>query len=162
MTGPFRTTYALGAFAGLSLVGTLAGCAATSTAAATDPTSTPATNTTPSPGATAGTDTTTAKTSTTYKNGTYSAEGHYTSPAGNDSIEVKVTLTNDVITALTVTPNATNPNAIRYQGDFISGIKAVVVGKKIDSLHVSRVAGSSLTSTGFNAAIKTIEANALG
>jgi hypothetical protein len=43
---------------------------------------------------------------------------------------------------------------------FESGIGAVVVGKNINTLNVSRVAGSSLTSMGFNDALTKIKAAA--
>jgi hypothetical protein len=43
---------------------------------------------------------------------------------------------------------------------FIGGIADEVVGKDIDEISVSRVAGSSLTSGGFNDAIEQIKAEA--
>jgi hypothetical protein len=46
------------------------------------------------------------------------------------------------------------------QGEFISGIAGVVVGKNIDSIKVDKVGGSSLTSGGFNAAVDAIKADA--
>ena len=47
-----------------------------------------------------------------------------------------------------------------YQGRFIGGIADVVVGQDIDDIQVSRVAGSSLTSGGFNEAIEAIKSEA--
>jgi hypothetical protein len=47
-----------------------------------------------------------------------------------------------------------------YQSQFIGGIADAVVGKDIDQISVSRVAGSSLTSGGFNDAIETIKSEA--
>ena len=61
---------------------------------------------------------------------------------------------------VTVTPHAEEGNAVQYQGQFASGIAAEVVGKDIDELEVSRVAGSSLTSEGFNQAVDAIKADA--
>lgn len=159
--------YALSAFAGLSLVGALAGCsstasagdAATVTSPTADPTATataPGTSTTPAAQSSGAVVAATG----TLKDGTYTETGRYQSPAGNDSIKVTLTLTNSVVTNLKVTPNATNPTAKQYQGDFVSGINALVVGKKIDSLKISQVSGSSLTSTGFNAAIAQIKSDA--
>src|SRR6478735_1599913 len=66
----------------------------------------------------------------------------------------------DVVTAVDVTGSATSGNSKQYQSAFISGISAEVVGKDIDSLDVSKVAGSSLTSGGFNAALDTIRSDA--
>ena len=48
----------------------------------------------------------------------------------------------------------------RYQGEFIGGIKDEVVGKKLDEISVSKVAGSSLTSGGFMKAVDTIKTEA--
>ncbi|WP_447589312.1 hypothetical protein [Microbacterium lacticum] len=42
----------------------------------------------------------------------------------------------------------------------MGGIAGEVVGKDIDDVSVSRVAGSSLTSGGFNDALETIKADA--
>jgi len=72
-----------------------------------------------------------------------------------------LTLEGDTVTAVTVTPTATDHQAAGFQQQFAEGIAAEVVGKDIDSLDVSRVAGSSLTSGGFNAAVDTIKAEAL-
>jgi len=143
--------YALSAFAGVSLVGALAGCSAAAT------TGSPDTSTAASPSADASDDTSTP----TFTDGSYTEDGEYNSPGGEEKIEVKVTLAGGVITAVTVTSDPSNDaTAKQYQAQFIKGISAEVVGKKIDSLSVSKVSGSSLTSMGFNAAIKKIEADA--
>ncbi len=95
-----------------------------------------------------------------YKDGTYSADGSYRSPAGTETVGVTITLKGDVITKVTVVPKATDPKSVRFQGMFVSGISEVVVGKKIDALQVSKISGSSLTSGGFNEAVIKIEAQA--
>ena len=95
-----------------------------------------------------------------YAYGTYSADGSYQSPGGQESVSVSITLEGDVVTAVTVTPHATSGNSKQYQTQFASGIADQVVGKDIDSLDVSRVAGSSLTSGGFNQALQQIRADA--
>ena len=61
---------------------------------------------------------------------------------------------------MSVVGEATDPQAKRHQAEFSDGIAAAVVGKSIDEISVDRVAGSSLTSGGFNAAIETIKAEA--
>ena len=71
-----------------------------------------------------------------------------------------VTLEDDVITDVEVTGNPTKRESEQYQSKFIGGISAEVVGKNIDEISVSRVAGSSLTSGGFNEAIQAIKAEA--
>ncbi|NQX12779.1 FMN-binding protein [Microbacteriaceae bacterium VKM Ac-2855] len=101
-----------------------------------------------------------AAAATTYADGTYEATGSYTSPGGSETVEVSITLESDVVTAVAVTPESENPTGTQYQTKFASGIAAVVVGKNIDDLDVSKVSGSSLTSTGFNDAVETIKADA--
>jgi len=134
------TTTAATSIAALSLVGTLAGCAA----AADAPASTDS-------GAT---------TSGDYTDGDYTASGNYTSPNGQEEISVNLTLADNVITAVTVTGEPSGPDATRYQGQFEDNIAAEVVGKNIDEISVDKVAGSSLTSAGFNDAIDAIKADA--
>lgn len=96
-----------------------------------------------------------------YTAGDYDAEGSYQTPAGTQSVEVEVTLEADgTITAVEVDPQAEGGNSEMFQKKFAGGISDVVVGKKIDALDVSKVAGSSLTSGGFNAAIEDITGQA--
>lgn len=92
-----------------------------------------------------------------YRNGEYTATGGYTSPGGPQSVGVTVTLSNDVITALNVDISHTKGTSKDFQEKFVSGIDEIVVGKNIDDLDVSKVAGSSLTSGGFNEAIAEIK-----
>ena len=94
-----------------------------------------------------------------YKDGTYDADGSYRTPGGTESVNVKVTLVNNTITAVEVMGSG-NGESAQYQGMFKEGISDAVVGKNIDEIQVSRVSGSSLTSTGFNNAIETIKKDA--
>ena len=151
MNSPLRTKYAVGAFAGLSIITALAGC---SSAAGTTDTSDSSSGSSSSDGAAANTD-------ASYTDGSYTATGDYQSPNGAETIGVELTLKDDIVTEVTITPNASNPNTVRYQGEFKDGIAAEVVGKDIDTLNVTKVAGSSLTSTGFNAAVETIKKDAI-
>jgi uncharacterized protein with FMN-binding domain len=93
-----------------------------------------------------------------YANGTYTATCQYGSLPS--SIAVSVTLVDDVITAVTVTPQATDPTSRDYQTRFAQAIPALVVGRNIDEVNLSKVAGSSGTPDGFNAAIQQIKAEA--
>lgn len=95
-----------------------------------------------------------------YKDGTYSATGTYQTPGGSESIKVTVTLASGVVTSADVTQNASGGEAEEYQSKFVSGYKSQVVGKKISEISLSRVAGSSLTPIGFNAALQTIKSDA--
>ena len=97
---------------------------------------------------------------TVYKSGTYTAEGSYNSPAGLDTIDVTVTLVNDVITDATVVAKAEHPESRQYQNKFISGFKQYVVGKNIDEVSLSRVSGASLTPKGFTDALSKIKLEA--
>jgi uncharacterized protein with FMN-binding domain len=97
-----------------------------------------------------------------YTDGSYTADGDYVAPSGQESITVELTLEDDVVTAVTVTPHATGgTRQAGFQQQFAGGIASEVVGKDIDELKVSRVAGSSLTSSGFNAALDDIKRQAL-
>jgi len=152
--------------AGVAAVGVvgaiaLAGCAAsdTTTEPTTATTATPESSTAPTPAASASESESTAS-SSTYADGTYTAEGSYATPESVETIVVTVTLENDIITAVDVTGDPQKRESEEYQGRFIGGIADVVVGQDIDQISVSRVAGSSLTSGGFNQAIDTIKSEA--
>jgi Flp pilus assembly protein TadG len=95
-----------------------------------------------------------------YADGEYSATGTYNSPGGEQSVGVTVTLSNSVITALTLDTSQTKGTSAEFQEKFSSGIDSLVVGKSIDELDVSKVSGSSLTSGGFNNAIDQIKSEA--
>jgi len=138
------------ALAAFALLGTVAGCSsAADTASGTDT------------GTTTETDTNSGTTTSgTYTDGTYDASASYQSPNGTESIDVEITLADNVITAVTVTGNGESPDSQRYQGEFENGIADVVVGKNIDEISVDKVAGSSLTSGGFNDAIEQIKSEA--
>ena len=158
MTTPLRKSLYVG-FAGLSIIGTAAACAPTTEAPATQEGGQAASS---SPSS-AGTSSSTAVASTgasTYKDGTYSSDGTYTSPNGQETVGVELTLAADKVSAVNITVHPSNPNTKKFQGEFASGIAAQIVGKDIDELNVSKVAGSSLTSGGFNEAVEQIKSQA--
>lgn len=93
--------------------------------------------------------------------GTYTASGSYVSPGGRQEVEVTLTLAADVVTDVDVAVGAVDPQSELFQGKFASGIADVVVGVPLDELAVDKVAGSSLTSGGFNEAVEAIRAQAL-
>lgn len=156
MRPPLRTRVYAG-IAGLSLAGTVAGCA-------------PSAGNTPAAPATSGTSTAGASPSggastpggggSGYKDGTYSADGTYVSPNGTETVGVQLTLAAGTVTDVQITQHPSNPNTRKFQGEFAGGIAAQVVGKNIDELKVSKVAGSSLTSGGFNKALEQIKSEA--
>lgn len=92
-----------------------------------------------------------------YADGTYTAEGSYQTPETLETVSVTLTLADDTVTDVEVTGEPIAPESKNYQGQFIDGISDVVVGKKLDELDVDRVAGSSLTSGGFNKAVAAIK-----
>lgn len=147
MSHTLRTKTALATFAGLAVVGTLAGCSQTS----------PAQANVGSGGSTSGPAPTKH---VNYKDGTYTEPGTYASPGGVEHISVTLTLAKNIVTAVKVTTVKADPTATSYEQLFEGGISAAAVGKDINSLNIGVVAGSSLTSTGFNVALAAIKADA--
>jgi uncharacterized protein with FMN-binding domain len=153
----------LGLLSGLSVVVAVAACGNADAATEDDA---PASATTQDSGTTAdetagaGTDGTAGATDGTYADGTYTAEGSYSTPGGEESIQVELTVADDVVTDVTVTPQASGGNAARFQDEFASGIADEVVGAELADLSVDKVSGSSLTGDGFNAALDAIRADA--
>ncbi|UZX03838.1 FMN-binding protein [Arthrobacter sp. CDRTa11] len=141
--------------AGISLIGTVAGCAPSATQ---NTPATPAGGTSSS--APAATSSSLATSGSTYKDGTYNADGTYVSPNGTETVGVELTLASGKVTAVEITQHPSNPNTRKFQGEFAGGIAAQVVGKSIDEIKVSKVAGSSLTSGGFNDAVEKIKSEA--
>ena len=95
-----------------------------------------------------------------YVDGTYTATGTYQTPETVETVQVTVTLADDVVTDVEVVGDPQARESQQYQSQFIGGIADQVVGKDIDEVSVSRVAGSSLTSGGFMKALAEIKAEA--
>jgi uncharacterized protein with FMN-binding domain len=144
-----RSRTALATAASLSLIGALAGCAST--------TSTDSAGSSASSGTSANS---TSDNTSSYKDGTYTADGTYVSPGGQEEIAVTVTVKSNLITAVNVKSVMADSEAAEYQSRFASGISSLAIGKSLATLSVTNVAGSSLTSQGFNAALATIRSNA--
>ena len=140
--------------AGLSLAGTVAGCAPSAQQPSAQEAPSAASETA-APGSSA-----LASSGAGYKDGTYSAEGNYKSPNGTETVGVQLTLANGTVSAVEVTPHPSNPNTKKFQGQFAGGIAEQIVGKSLDEIKVSKVAGSSLTSGGFNQAVEDIKTQA--
>ncbi|KQO99493.1 hypothetical protein [Leifsonia sp. Leaf264] len=157
-----RTAIALAS--GAVVIGSLAGCATDQSAEADTAPSTDGAESTAPTSPSTGTDSTgtdgAEASSSSYTDGEYTETGDYTTPGGQEDVTVTITLADDIVTAVEVTGSATSGNSKQYQSAFISGIAAEVVGKDIDDLDVSKVAGSSLTSSGFNAALDAIRSDA--
>jgi uncharacterized protein with FMN-binding domain len=95
-----------------------------------------------------------------YADGDYSAEGGYTNPGGQSTVKVDLTINDGTISKVNVTPEAENGTSLQFQKKFAGGIADEVVGKSLDDIAVTKVAGSSLTSEGFNKAVEQIKADA--
>jgi uncharacterized protein with FMN-binding domain len=139
---PLRYT---AAFVGVAGTLALAGCGAAT--ADTADTETDSSSSTSSGGESSG----------SYSDGTYTASGSYVTPESVETIEVSLTLEGGVVTAVDVTGDPQARESQDYQSRFIGGISDEVVGVSIDDLAVDRVAGSSLTSGGFNEAVEAIK-----
>lgn len=123
-----------------------------STTGATD--TTDSTNTTTS-------DATSTTSSSTYNDGSYTATASFDTPGGPESVTVTVTLVDDIVKNVSTTGSATHGDSAQYQSVFLANYESYVSGKSIDDISLSRVAGASLTSDGFNSAIAEIKRDAL-
>lgn len=96
----------------------------------------------------------------TYADGEYMSVGTYTSPGGGESIDVTITLENNIVTNAEVVANAQLPISKNYQNTFIENYQDMVIGKDINELQLNVVSGSSLTPIGFNNALEDIRQQA--
>jgi len=96
----------------------------------------------------------------TYKDGVYDVVGDYISPGGAETIGVKLTLENGIITDSEVEVQATREISVEKQTDFSENYKELVIGKNIDDIELTKVSGSSLTPKGFNDAVEKIKTQA--
>lgn len=106
------------------------------------------------------TDTPTTMQAVSYVDGVYDVKGEYTSPAGPETINVKLTLKDSIVTDVEMTPEATNDKSKFMQAAFEKGYKEFVIGKNINDISLEKVSGSSLTPMGFNDALEKIKVQA--
>ncbi|WP_327672733.1 MULTISPECIES: hypothetical protein [unclassified Streptomyces] len=140
------------ALVGVSVTTVMAGCTSTGTDSGTDTPSSPSdANTTPSPSGR-------SANGGPYKDGEYEVDGEY--GTRGSSIGVALTLKDDDITEVDVTPHATDETSLGLQRRFAKAVPALVVGKDIDDIDLDRVAGNSHTPDGFNDALDKIKAEA--
>lgn len=144
--------------AGLSLAGTVAGCAPSAQQPAAQETQSSESSAAAAPSSSSSA---LASSGAGYKDGTYTADGTYKSPNGTETVGVQLTLANGTVSAVDITEHPSNPNTRKFQGQFAGGIADQVVGKSLEEIKVSKVAGSSLTSGGFNQAVEQIKTQAL-
>jgi uncharacterized protein with FMN-binding domain len=152
-----KTTTAL---VGVSVTAVIAGCTATDTEGDSP---TPPSASRSASGSASGSDTGPSgspSTNGSYDDGEYAVDGEY--GTRGSSIGVAITLEGERITAVDVTPHATDETSRALQKRFADAVPALVVGKDIDDVRLDRVAGNSHTPDGFNDAVEKIKAEASG
>ncbi len=97
-----------------------------------------------------------------YKDGTFTATGHYDSPGGYEAITITVSLKSGVVQSTSAQNGASNRESSKYESRFVSVYPSVVIGKSISSLYLDYLSGASLTPVGFNDAIDQIKNQARG
>lgn len=90
-----------------------------------------------------------------YADGEYTVDGEY--GTRDSSIGVQLTLEGGEITAVEVTPHATNDTSRELQTRFAEAVPQLVTGRDIDDVSLDRVAGNSNTPKGFNDALEEIK-----
>jgi hypothetical protein len=88
-----------------------------------------------------------------------SGTAKYNTPARvTHDIAVTFTLKDDIVNDVSVNYDNGKGPANDYQKRFESKYRAEIIGKKLNEVSLSRVGGASLTSNGFNEAVKAIKA----
>lgn len=93
-----------------------------------------------------------------YEDGTYNAMGEY--GGGPSYLDVTLTLEDNVVTAVTVEPQAENETSLDYQERFAAAVPDEVIGKTLDEAEVGKLAGASTCPDGFNDALEQIREKA--
>ncbi len=94
--------------------------------------------------------------------GTFTGSGSYLTPArGEHTMDVTVTVANNVITDITTRYDGKDSGfSNAHQERFDAAYRSQVIGKTLSDISLSRVGGASLTTNGFNDAIKAAAAQA--
>lgn len=101
-----------------------------------------------------------ATSSSSYKDGTYTADAQYYVPHGYEDIKVTLTVANGVVTNSSIANSENSRDSAAYQQNFAAEYKSQVVGKSLNSISLSYVAGASDTTQGFNDAVSQIQSQA--
>jgi hypothetical protein len=99
---------------------------------------------------------------TAYADGTKTTNVTYRAPENsNHTMAVTITLKGDVVTASSITYGGDKVGeSTKYQNRFMSAYESQVIGKKLDSIQLSRVGGASLTTGAFNKALAEVKTSA--
>ncbi len=95
-----------------------------------------------------------------YKDGNYTASGDYFTPGGRGSITLTLMIKGNMITDASIEMGAAGGDSVQYQDAFKSSYKQYVISKNVNDVSLSRVAGASLTSDGFNTILDQIKSDA--
>lgn len=95
-------------------------------------------------------------------NGTFTGTGTYLTPArGEHSVAITVTVANNIVTAISTRYDGKDSGFSNgHQERFDAAYQSQVIGKTLSNISLSRVGGASLTTNGFNDAIKAAAAAA--
>ncbi len=90
-------------------------------------------------------------------NGTYSNLEQYAYHSGVNTVNITVTVQNEIVTSASVVGQNVDPYSQYMIGNFNSALPSLVVGQKIESIQLpTNVAGSSLTTAAFQSYINSI------
>jgi uncharacterized protein with FMN-binding domain len=93
-----------------------------------------------------------------YRDGTFEATGWYGGlPSHHD---VTLTITDDLITDVTISTPAEDPTSLEYQQAFAAALPDEVIGRHVDEVQIDRLAGASGCPDGFMDALEQIKAEA--
>ena len=81
----------------------------------------------------------------------------YFPEGANESITVSLKLTNSLISEVSIAQSMNDGKSRRYQLAFESEVQPLVVGKDINTLNLTRVAGASFTTDAFMQALEKIK-----
>ncbi len=96
-----------------------------------------------------------------FRDGEYVGENTYPTPSGNHTITVNLTLRDDIVTAVSNSyDESLSGTSAKITERFEEIYQAEVVGKKLEEVNLSRVAGASTTSDAFNSALAEIKTKA--
>ena len=94
-----------------------------------------------------------------YADGTYAVNGQY-GPVGEDTIDVRVTVKNQLAESVEIVGHPFTSISKRHQSAFAEAINDVVDGRPLKDLSVDVVAGASWTTDAFNEALKVVRQEA--
>jgi uncharacterized protein with FMN-binding domain len=92
-----------------------------------------------------------------YKDGQYTTTQDYKVPGDTNSLQITLTLQNDLVTDVTAVNTIADKDSSKYDNNFKAAYKAAAVGKNLKDLNSIFISGASLTSGAFQKAIADIQ-----